>query len=244
LEEIQMWTYSPTLCIAVGTVTCVLVLTGQVWFDKQRRTGKDYDCAIVLTGRRMMRALLAFMGMFLIEAAVRICLSPLIGFGSFARYALASVILCILLGILLVIGTVFVAPTWKTLTVFFAMLGAILAMSIASYTGADQVGYEHLLYAGVAGIGSTLVLDIVDFSIGLAKRMKLAGEKPGTNSKEKSHETARLFKNPGEIMARPIWDTSRAFKLVLDTRLHVVMLALFSAELVLLFEGLSLLFWL
>jgi len=242
-EEETMWTYSPTISVAIGTITMVLVFSGQIWFDKKRREGKDYDCAIVLTGRRMVHATFAFMGLFLIDAVLRMCLSNIVSFGNFARYALAAVLLCSVLGALLVIGTIFTAPTWKTLVVFFAMLGATLSLTIASFTGETQIEFQHVFYAGAAGVALTLVLDVVDFFHALAKKIKRDGNTTDNDQKGRQREILALFKNPAAIMSQPLWDASKRLGKLMNTRVFLVVFALFCAELIMLFEGMSLLVW-
>jgi hypothetical protein len=231
MEAADMWTYSPTLVVIVGTITLVLVLWGHTWFDKQRREGEGYTCVLVLMGRNLFHAVFAFAGLFLIDAVLRICFSSVVSFGSFTRYALASVILCSVLGIMLILGTVFITPTWKTLAVFFVMLGSFLFVTISSFSGAGQVEFEDLLYVIATGAGLEAILDIVDLVVGFAK-------------KKKKGEKVNILKDSGSVFSPPLWDLSLRFKKIMNVKVYLVLFAFFCAELILLFEGMSLLSWL
>ncbi|MHA1369327.1 MAG: hypothetical protein ACTSWN_04735 [Promethearchaeota archaeon] len=250
-----MWTYSPTFAVIVGTITCVVLLWANIWFDKVRRTGKKYTSAVYFFGRRMFYVIFAYLGLFMIDMVLRICFSSIVSFGNFAKYALSAVILCSILSIVLIIRTIFTAPTWKSLIVFFVMLVGTFSLTIFSFMGGD-VNSEDMFYILYVGLGLEVVLNLIDFFHSILKRKK-KGEsiklqivqkkkkpkKESDKGKGKENEEIIIIRDLSTLLSPPLWDLSRNFKKIFNMRTYILLFAFFCAELILLFEGLSLLCW-
>jgi hypothetical protein len=223
-----MWAFSPTLLVIVGTIACVMLLWGQIWFDKQNKTGEKYTCPIFLLFRGVFLTFMAFIGVFLLDGVIKLYFTDLLSYGSL-KYIIATSILCTGLGILLIIGAVFIAPTWKTFLAFGIMLVAALYIDIASISDNSLEYTDFLLIPFSIGLGIELILTPSDLFYRVLSR------------KERSKIS---FKRLQEALSPPLWDKSPRFKKIFNTKAYLITFAVFVVELILLFEGLDYLIWL
>ena len=152
-------------------------------------------------------------------------------------YVAAPVFLSTGLGLLYILRLL-VAPDWKTVLSFGGMTAAYFYTTM---TGSFQELYIPL----VVGIGLIIGSNVLDI---IWRRKEILGSNAGVR-KEDAPTTAkrhfdRISRWPNAALSKPFWDVSSRVGCIADTRFYIIVLALLSAELVLLFEGLSLLFWL
>jgi hypothetical protein len=237
----NMWTFSPTLMVIIGTVACFMLLWGQIWGDKQNKTGEKYTCPVFLVFRCGFLTAMAFIGIVLLDGAVRLCVQDLLSYGSF-KYILAAVILCTGLGIFLIIGAVFIAPTWKSIVSFGVMFVIALIIAVLSYSEANIEYTDFLIVPPCIGIGVNLILNITEL-IYLAFTRKTRSEKSTEKSTKNTLPSKIGFKQLQQILSPPLWDVSNRFKKIINTKVYIIILIVFATELILLFEGMTYFVW-
>jgi len=223
-----MWTFSPTLLVIVGTVACWLLLWGRIWGDKQNKTGEKCNCPLTLLIRAGYLTIMGYLGVFLIDGVFKMYLTDLLVYGNI-KYILSASILCTGLGIFLIIGAIFIAPTWKTLVSFGVMLAAALYIEITSISNPDLEYTDLLLYPLAITLGVQILLTIGDLVYNALKR------------KDRTRISLKEFQ---AILSPPLWDKSSKFKKRVTTRWYLVIYAVFVVELILLFEGMTFFIWL
>jgi hypothetical protein len=127
-----------------------------------------------------------------------------------------TVILGICMGIYLIIGTIFVAPTWKTLVSFGIMTVVLIIFDGLTITD-PRLGFEDLIiYSLGGGLGIAILLAFIDV---IRFRFKA-------------------------FPTHPLWDFSTRFKKIANTNAYCVIFAIFLVELILELEGLTVFVWL
>ncbi len=212
-----MWATSPTYAVIIAYLSWMVFCWIKIW-SCGSACGKTHPALAVLflTVQRVCLVIFAFVGMHLLDIVLRLCFLDLIGYGSFS-YIAAPVIFCVFLGVLYIVRCAFTAPAWTTLLAFGGMAGVYLWMSAFAAS-------PRLSAALHAGVSLTVLLTLVDALWRRAVRARR--------------------ENGGGVLSPPIWDISPLMGRVTGARGCTAVLLLLSVELVLQFEGLSLLCWL
>jgi hypothetical protein len=223
-----MWTFSPSLVVIVGTIFSASLIWNRIWYGKISQSEQKSHHPVYLIGRGIGRTLYAFVGLLLLDSVLRICFSNLLSYGHF-KYALSSVILGIFFGIYLLIGTVFMAPTWKTLVTFIAMVGAMVYLGILSITSED-VDYTDLILITLAvGLIMEIIENVGDFLY---------------RSKRQDGTQKIVLSQIFTTVSPPLWNTSKKLSSLFTLKIYFIIFMIFFFELMLLFEGLTIFVWL
>jgi len=238
IENIHLWAITPTYAVIYALLSWVVLCWERIWFGTESRK-KSHSIRALLSRmiRHVFLMIYAFLGIFLLDVVIRICFSGLISYGRFG-YVAAPVILCSGLGILYIVRCGFVAPAWTTLASLWGMVGAYLYITAS--------GSGHLLREALyAGAGITIILGALDAIIRTSKSR--AGNHRGRledGTRPKEPDVYRGRDQWAIESSLPLWDLSRAYNRVMNAKVYTIILLLLSIELVLLFEGRSLLYWL
>jgi hypothetical protein len=216
-----MFTYSPLLVVIIGSVTCLFILFGHIWFGKIEINREKITPISI--GRGIFHIFFAALSLFLLDAIIRLSFSDLLNYGHY-KYILATVILCLIYSFYLMVGIVFLAPTWKTLVTFFFMCGTFLFLLISSFSD-ETVNYIQIIFSLlVTGVAVELVLNIIDI---VYKKSKLI-------------EGAEIEKI---CFSLPLWNLSNKLEQFYKPKGVFLIYCLFMIELICLFEGTTFFYW-
>lgn len=220
-----MWLITPTHAVVIVFLTWVLLCWVRIWSftPGQGRLGTLLS-AVLTPVRGVVRVLFAFFGMYLLDIVIRICFLGMFSYGRLG-YIIVPILLCIVLGASYIFCSTFLKPSWATLLAFGGMAPVYLYMTIMLPTPELRIS----LYVGVV---LALVFSVIE--------IVWVGITWGTTHKQDS--TNNL--SNAVVFSRPIWDLSRKFTFLAGAKVYVYGLILITAELVLQFEGMSLLYWL
>lgn len=222
-----MWTFSPSLVVIIGAIFSASLIWNQIWFGKISQSQQKFHL-VYLIARGIGRTSYAFIGLLLLDSVLRICFSNLIFYGHF-KYIFASVILGSAFGLYLLIGTVFMAPTWKTLAIFISMVGTMVVLGVLSIYS-ENIDYTDLIFITISfGLGVGLIVNIVDILY---------------QNKQKNQTLKLKFSQVTQIQTPPLWDISLKFSQYFSVKIYFIIFIIFFFELMLLFEGLTMFVWL
>lgn len=139
-----MWAMTPATMLILALLSWMVLCWVRIW-------AWGFPVEIL---RRVFLSIYAVLGLHLLDVVGRLCFSGLIGFGSFRSVAL-PVILCAGLGVLYLIWSTFVTPTWPGLLTF---LGVGVAYGLMTLND-SSLGLN--LPLGV-GAGLTLLFNGID----------------------------------------------------------------------------------
>ena len=214
-----MFVFTPILVMIIVTVTCVSLFILRFWFGRMEITPEKLS--LINAGRGLGHIFYATLSLFLLDIIYRLINTELLSFGH-PKYYLTAVILTSIYCAYLMIGTVFSAPTWKTIVTFIAMCSASVFVLISSKTDEAIGVLEVGLYPFITGVAVEVILNIVDISM---KQKKAPAE--------------------GKLsLSKPLWNLSDKLHPIYSIKGMVGMYLMFCAELILLFEGTTMLYWL
>lgn len=213
-----MISVNPNFAGIIGMLISAVCMVVMVWVDKIQIPNRNWVQYLYRGARGLGFIPLAFYGIFMIDFVVKIGFTGILSYGNIS-YHLGALILCGLLGVILLMGTVFSAPTFKSLISFLTVLGYYIYRYWIDYdilaTSEEGYLYEPLLVI----LPIIILLNIAIDSIFLT-----------------------LKKNPYKL--KPLWDISAKFKEKINLKFIVILWILFSVEVILKMEGLGLLFFL
>ena len=216
-----MFTYSPLLVMIIATITCVFLLWSRVWCGKVD-INRSKITPITL-GRGFFHIFFAALSLFLLDAVYRLIFADLLKYGHY-KYLLATVLICILYSLYLMMGTVFLAPTWKTLVTFFIMSIVSISLLIVSLSDASIDLTQIVIILLLTGVGVEILLGVFDIV-----HLKKAPEG------EEGKRNARI--------SAPLWDLSQKLQPIFSTKGILVIFGCCAVELIFLFEGTTLFYW-
>ncbi len=216
-----MWLITPTSAVVVVFLTWVLLCWIRIWSFTPGSGRFGIVCAAGLhVIRGMIRVVFAFFGLYLLDIVVRICFLDMFSYGRLG-YVFVPILLCAGLGIAYIFCSTFIAPSWATLLAFGIMACIYLYLTIKT----PSAELRTALYIGMI---PALLFSSVEI---LWTAMK------GRALYDQTTEKSVTF-------SRPLWDLSRKFKYLAGAQIYAIMLIVITLELILQFEGMSLLFWL
>lgn len=205
------------IAIFFAIVLQTLLLSAYLmWAPKSRKVEESYTCWLVLGLRGIAFVFYCFIGLMFFDTSIKILFLGALGYGNITHH-IASCVLLLILGFEFVLGAAFVAPTLKTLSTF----GVIIVFFIYSWeiSPVDIIeDYVVMLTPAFYGLIYLIVITLI-------------------------YEMYRKMKPEG-FEDKELWNFERKFKSIFNWKFNLVMWALVFAELMLLFDGFTLLFWL
>lgn len=220
-----MWLITPTSAVVIVFLTWVLLCWIRIWSFTPGSGRFGIVCAAghhVVRG--MIRVTFAFFGLYLLDIVVRICFLDMFDYGRLG-YVLAPILLCAGLGIAYIFCSTFITPSWATLLAFGIMACIYLYLTIKT----PSAELRTALY--ISMIPALLFSSVEIFWTAIKGRALY------DQAKAQTMENNVTF-------SRPLWDLSKKFKCLAGAQLYAIMLIVITLELILQFEGMSLLFWL
>jgi hypothetical protein len=226
-----MWTHTPTYAVVMLFLTWMFLCLVRIWSLPFRPTAGTTYAALYLLLTRCFHLFFAFMGLYLIDLACRICFLGLFDYGR-VGYIAAPVLLCAAVGAAYILCGMLAAPTRGMLLVFGVMAAAYLSITLLMPSPPLRLA----LYAGGA-----LAFPITLIELFLMWRN-------GRSSRDRNQETvqaeAAMRSSGKKPFLAPVWDLSRTRLCAAGWKTHAAMLILIGVEFVLHFEGMTLLLWL
>ncbi|MHA1819669.1 MAG: hypothetical protein ACTSU2_04330 [Promethearchaeota archaeon] len=211
---------TPLYGVFLGFFITMFLMVGLIWFEKIKKPREKYNCPLILGLRGLLFSAFTYWGILMWDSVIKIAFFGGLSHGNLNFY-LASLILMAVLGSLLIIGSVFTAPTLKTLIVFtFALIISIYQLDINP---------EIIFNQQERAILFSPIITIIEFQIIVEVLFDLL-------------YYLLMKKNPLKI--KPLWDMSDKFKKFMSWKIYLLLYILFSLEAILKMEGFSLLFWL
>ena len=213
-----MWMITPTHAVVIALLTWMLLCWIRIWSftPEEGRLGTLlFAVALVLSG--VIRVVYAFFGMYLLDIVFRICFLGMFSPGRLG-YIATPILLCIAIGVLYIVCSTFIAPSWVNLLAFGGMALVYLHMTI-------MVPDPQLRIALHVGIALALIFGFIELSI-------------------KWRENRQFPSSESVLSSQPLWDLSHKFNYFAATKPYAIVLFLISIEFVLELEGMSLLYWL
>ena len=194
-----------------------VILSGYLfWIPKVRKAEKSFNCWLVLGLRAIFFVIGCYLGFIFLDTSIKILFLGVYGYGNFT-FHITSCILLLILGVELIIGAVFVAPTLKSITTFVVMLTFFIyhfeIEQVVVHEDLDKI-FIPMFYTFVYLLIVTLIYEIY-----------------------------RKFKPEG-FEDKELWNFERKFKKIYNWKFNLIMWILISTELILMIEGYSILFWL
>ena len=211
------FTFTPLLVLFLMFSALSGIIIGTVWFHKARVPDVTIIKLMLEGLRGLLFSLLTFFSLVFLDTVFKYSFIGILSTGNWS-YHLAIFILTTIVAFIILFGTVFTAPTVKTIVNFII----ILSITIYSMWFSDEYleGQTNLLVMGIKYILITVLL--VNLIWTLFQFI--------------------LRKDPLE--QRKLWDYSAKYKKIFRLRVFVVLWILVNIEVILIFEGLGLLYWL
>ena len=226
-----MWTITPTSSVLIVLLSWMLLCWIRIWIPMIVPAGSGIIYSgVSLLISRPLRMLYAYLGIFLLDIAFRICFSGVISYGCLG-YVAVPVLLCAVIGALYVFCSTFIAPSRTTLLAFGGMLSVYLYLSVA-------MPLSELRISLTTGIILTLFFCFFEIFRAVMKR----GVESGEQEKDRADGHGETDLNC-IVFAQPLWDISSKFNYLTGTKIYIAVLILISVEFVLQIEGISLLYW-
>jgi hypothetical protein len=209
-----MYIVSELFAVILGFLMSTLLLIGSVWFEKSTDPESNYSCLFVKGVRSFAFSGLFYCGLIFIYIFVQGIFSPELGVGTL-QYRIAGLLLSLIFGIYLIIGTTFTAPNWKT---FVCAIGTLTFFIIWFIPGPELRNIEEPLSYFTGLFAFWLFQAII---LGLAAFL----------------ENKELIKPP-----RDFWNITAQFKRITGRKVMGLFWGLFLIELILRFYGYSIFF--
>ena len=194
-----------------------VILSGYLfWAPKVRNPENSYDCWLVRGLRGIFFIIICYFSFIFIDTSIKILFLGVYGYGNITLY-LASCVLLLVLGVEIIIGVVWISPNIKSLSTFIVMLILFIyqfEIERVVFFEDYDVMIRPMLYASIFVIIFTLIYEIY-------RKLK-----------------------PEGFEDKPFWSFEKQFKQVFNWKLNLILWGLISAEMILMIEGYSLLFWL
>jgi hypothetical protein len=207
-----MFTFASVYLTILGWIIWTVILGGLIWAPKLAHADQKYTCPLVIGLRGLLFSVFTYWALISFDSLIKILFLGQIGYGNIGYY-LFPVFLALISGILILIGSVFVAPTRKTI------LGFIFILIVFGYY-IWGIGNSNLPELGSLFIPlvSLLVFEVILTAIYLFIRL--------------------IFKNR-KIEDTPLWDISEKYKAFFRPKLILAFWIMYSIEIFLLFGGYS-----
>jgi hypothetical protein len=224
-----MWLITPTSAVVIVFLTWVLLCWIRIWSFTPGSGRFGIVCAAghhVIRGA--IRVLYAFFGMYLLDIVIRICFLGMFSYGRLG-YVIIPILLCAGLGIAYIFCSSFIAPSWATLLAFGVVASTYLYMTLKM----PEAELRIALYVGVALV---VPLTCVEIVWTILKGHVANKKSTGQNTDDLGQTTEKH-----DIFSRLLWDISPRFKFLKGAKIYAIMLIIITLELILQFEGMSLL---
>jgi len=224
-----MWLITPTHAVVIVFLTWVLLCWIRIWSFTPGPGRFGIVCA---AGHHLIRGairvLFAFFGMYLLDIVIRICFLDMFSYGRLG-YVIVPILLCAGLGIAYIFCSTFIAPSWTTLLAFGFVASTYLYMTLKM----PEAELRIALYIGMALVLPLACVEIVWATLkGHVANKKSTGQ--DTDNREQTPKKHDIF-------SRLLWDISPRFKFLKGAKIYAIMLIVITLELILQFEGMSLL---
>ena len=210
-----MWALTPLFMVIIMLIMTGLLLFGVIWIEKFPLKEDLVKHPLYKMIRALVFTVYTYWSVLLLDSFVKITFLGIIGYANFS-YHLAPMLLALILGIVMILGIAFVAPTLKSIISFLGVAGYSLYYLevIANQAGRGEL--EMLYQPIVWGISITVGVNLLFGIIEMIRGTKF------------------------EVL----WDWSETYRKHFGAKFYIIMFLLVCAEFILKFEGLSLLYWL
>jgi len=200
---------------------------GYIWFPKFRNPEESYDCWLIKGLRAIVLLFLVMMAFIFIDSNIKFLFFGIAGYANITQF-IARVILTFLLSFEILVGANFVAPNRKGLITFATVLFTFLYLSIFYPIGSNPFIIEIF----GSEYKTLYVILFVPILVGLLTLLSLTGIEFFLKKKSKQRK-----------FDRPFWNKQKEAKKIFSLKFNLILYILITAELILTFQGLSLLFW-
>jgi hypothetical protein len=216
-----MMSLTPLFGSLIGLLLSIFLIIGTVWFDWVKPSNSILY--IVFQGfRGILFSIYAYYGFLLLDTVLKIGFFGIISYSNIS-YHIGSLILMVIFGVMIMIGTVFSAPTKKTIIIFGFLIGISIfflwtsAGNMILASEEKSIMYKPVSYILLVTIAVEAVWDTIKF---LLKR------------------------NPFDN--KRIWDftENKNFRRFFNIKVYFILWILFSIETLLKMEGMGLFYWL
>ncbi len=212
--KIIMYIVSELFGIILGFLISSLLLIGSVWFEKSTDPDSNYSCMFLKGVRAFAFTGLFYCGLIFIFIFFQGIVLPELG-PSTIQFRIAGLLLSLLFGIYLVVGTTLTAPNWKTVV---CAIGTLICFIIWVIPGPQLENIEAPLSYFTGLFAFWLFQAII---LGLAAFL----------------ETKELITPP-----RDYWNITAKFKKITGRKVMLLFWIVFLFELILRFYGFSIFF--
>ena len=234
--------YSLTILFGtiLGMILLILIMAATVWFPKIGKPDERYTCPFWTMLRGGFFAGFTYYAILILDSAFKTIFIGFFGYGNFS-YFLAGIIMITILGIIILVGTVFVAPTWETLLTFIGIFGYTMYF-LQFYLPSPEVFTEdEVLFDPLpVVIGMQFGIVLLGRLVRIIRNQPVKVDQIATSESNGN----RIPKKKHRLHAEPIWDISVKFKKIINVKVYLILWALFCTEVIFQFEGYGLLSWL
>ena len=214
--------------VIIGWIALCIIMGGYVWFEKFRHPEESYDCWLIKGLRAVAFIFFAVFSLLFIDTNINILFFGIIGYGNLALH-LASIILTFLLAFELLFGVLFVAPNRKGLLTFAGVLGYFIyywevylnqaKLEEINLFGSKYSGFmAGIFFPALVGIAIASILTLMEYIYG-------------------------RLNSDRSVEDKPFWNIQVKAKTIFSMKFNLLLWILFSAELILNLQGISLLYW-
>lgn len=215
-----MFFISPLFATILAFLTQTGVLIGYAWFDKFRTTDDPYDCWMLHGARSLAFSVWSGFGLIFVHTFVQVVLLGAYGYAALLPVVAGSVLVAVA-GITYIVGAVLVAPSWKGLVAFGAMVLTFVYAYYIRLPNATDIDYVWMLAHVIVGFGTLLVLWVL----------------------ERVVRHLRASEEPYARFQGLLWEKRAVFRRVVNLKTNLVLWVLLTVEVLLNQSGYSLLVW-
>lgn len=206
-----------------------MILGGYVWFEKLRIPNQSYNCWLIRGMRSVLFIVFTVISFVFIDTNIKILIFGIVGYSNIFLH-LASILLTFILAAELLIGALIVNPNRKKIVIFGTMLAYFVYLW---YFYLNSVNLSELSLFNTK-YSAAVISVLYPILVGVIAASVLTGA-------ELLYNKARSEKR---IADKPFWNIQVKVKSFFNVRFNIILWALLSAEMILNFQGLSLLLWL
>jgi hypothetical protein len=212
-----MITITPHFAAITAFMICSGIIIGFVWMHNAYKPQKMISQLILKSIQGFFFAFITYLSVLLIDSFVKVIIFGIIGYANIS-YHLGALILCLIFGIIVIIGAGLNAPTIKTIVNMAITIGISIYFIWFSFDvlfpNYEKVFYYPVIYiVGILFIVN-LIWIIFDF-----------------------------IQNRNPVVLKKLWDFSEKYKRLFSIKGFIIFWLLFGIEIILKFEGLGLLHW-
>jgi hypothetical protein len=219
MKQMDIITITPFFGIIIGFISSVLLVIGSVWFSRANKPDERFNCPLAAGIRALIFSVLTYYALLMFDVIIKVGFLGLVGYGNI-QYHIAGLILFGILGTVILIGTVFTAPTVKTIITFILDMGIYIYYLWFNFAeGFSDSEYAFIWVPIPYFLAVPFIIEILWILIRTITKKRPVFEE------------------------KLLWDNTQKFKKRINIRFYIIILALFYAEFILNFEGISMLFW-